>query len=57
MLAYQLRAKFDAGLVLCGQNFDKELEFIGSRQQWEESEDIATKFEQSGVYKPSLPAL
>ena len=35
MYAYQLLAKFEAGLLLCGQDNDGELEWLGSREQFQ----------------------
>lgn len=37
MLAYQLKAKFDAGLVLSGRDEDGRFEFIGTVQQWDKA--------------------
>jgi hypothetical protein len=36
--AYQLRAKFDAGLQLAGQDEDGELQFMGSREEFDQVE-------------------
>ena len=32
--AYELKAKFDAGLQLVGQEEDGKLEWVGSMNQW-----------------------
>lgn len=34
---YELRAKFDAGLQIVGENFFGQLEWIGSDAQWNDA--------------------
>jgi len=45
MLAYQLKARFDAGLVLTGQNDEGELIFIGTQKEWRLAEKLEDFYE------------
>ncbi len=38
--AYALQAKFIAGLTICGENFEGQLEWMGDTKQWQRAEDI-----------------
>jgi len=35
MKAYELKAIFEAGLQLCGQEEDGSLQFLGTKEQWQ----------------------
>jgi len=37
---YEIQAKIDAGLQMCGKNADGEIEWIGTREQWRLADDI-----------------
>lgn len=45
--AHELQNRFRAGLVLCGQNADGELEWIGSKREWAEFRDLENDYASS----------
>lgn len=45
MMAYQLKAKFEADLQLVGQYEDNVLEWLGSKDSWREAHRLEEAFE------------
>jgi len=33
--AYEIKNKIKAGLIMCGQNTNGEIEWLGDRQKWD----------------------
>ena len=44
MFAYDLLNHIKAGLIMCGQNEYKEIEWLGDRQKWDLSEELNKKY-------------
>lgn len=45
-VAYMLRAKFNSGLVLSGQNSDGELEFVGTDDKFKKADELEKRYEE-----------
>lgn len=45
MLAYELNNKIKAGLTLCGQDEDGELEWVGDEKMWKLAEELNKEYE------------
>ena len=39
-IASEVKAKIDAGLTMCGQNEEGEIEWLGTKEEWRLAEDI-----------------
>ena len=43
MMAYEILARIYAGLQMCGQNEDGDMEWLGTYQQWQRVEEEERK--------------
>jgi hypothetical protein len=44
--AYEILCRDKAGLALCGQDDDGDLEWVGTREKWAEAERLESYYEQ-----------
>jgi hypothetical protein len=52
MTAKEMNARMMAGLQMCGQNEDGELEWLGTVQEWQLSEKILDAMEEEHIDTP-----
>ena len=45
VFAYDLLNHIKAGLIMCGQNTDGEIEWLGDRQKWDILEELNKQYE------------